>query len=170
MIPNWKRPRNSNPVLLVIMKVTGNAWGSRQAWGGWHHEVRAGGGSASSDTLAGALTWSRICATLSVKSGVSPRSEGTKSLVRTAERPTYQAGVGLPPRTLGSFFNGDGKKSPLVPLASLAVSSAQSTSDRCDCHPLTPATLFHFLLPIAQLYPGLYTALCSPLSLLLFHL
>lgn len=88
VVPNSRRPGHSSPALLMLMNVTGNAWGSRQVPGvGGTTRSTGLGDVASSDPLAGTLTMSRVYATLSLESGVSPRSEGEKSFVRIAERP-----------------------------------------------------------------------------------
>lgn len=76
------------PSVLVLINVTGNAWGSREAQGGWHLAVSLGG-TASSDNLAVTLTSSHVYTPPSMKSGVSPNPEGMESFVKTAESPTH---------------------------------------------------------------------------------
>ena len=97
--------------MLVLINVTGNARGSREAQGGWHLGVSLGG-TASSDNLAVNLTSSNVYTTPSMKSGISPNPEGTESFVKTAGSPTHKAlnwrdrrDRGLPPRARENSFN-----------------------------------------------------------------
>lgn len=163
---------------MLVLNITGNAWGFREAQGGSHHAVSLGG-TESSDKLAVTFTSSHVYTSLSMKSDVSLRSWGHIGVCensRKANLPSLkpQRVGGLPPRALRNSFNEFWElatpptptPTPLPPWLSPLLNAGVIY---VTCNPLTPSTLFHFVVPIALLYPGLYTSLCSLLSLLLFH-